>query len=473
MKSTAAGSLALTAFGSKASSAAAAKKPGRPNLLFIWTDEQRADTMAACGNTKIRVPNLNKLASESFVFRNAYVTQPVCSPSRCSVMTGLWPHTAGVTRNNLPLGTETPCLPELLNDPQYRTAYMGKWHLGDEIFEQHGFAEWVSIEDMYWKRYTKVRDRQHAMSDYHNFLVDLGYECEGRTFGRRFAAALPFEHSKPKFLERRACDFLKRHRDEPFVLYINFLEPHMYDPSYVDLPASFNDPLEENEPGVYHRFRKQLIKEYGHDEKSMRELIARYWGLVTEVDTCVGGILGALEKLGLDDNTIVVYTSDHGDMMGAHGMVTKGVMYEEAAKVPWVMRVPWMGRKQRIFKQPVSHIDLMPTLTDLMGCKPAAELQGHSLQPLMAGGKPVEDHVFIEWNVGVLEELNVPVRTVVSPDGWKLSLFKGDRSQLFNLKEDPGETKNLFDSRRHQDVIERLTKQIRQWQKKTKDSLEL
>jgi choline-sulfatase len=480
LKGTAASSLALGALGSS-TFAGGQPRLKKPNLLFLWTDEQRADTMAAYGNTKIRVPNLNKLASQSFVFRNAYVTQPVCSPSRCSVMTGLWPHTSGITRNNLPLRPETPCLPELLNDPDYRTAYMGKWHLGDEIFPQHGFEEWVSIEDMYWKRYTKVRDKEHAMSDYYNYLVSLGHKLNGR-FVRAYAAKLPFEHSKPKFLERRACDFLRRHRDEPFILYVNFLEPHMpftgpfdkeYDPACVDLPSNLRDPLEENEPDVYHRFRKQLIAEYGSDEKSMRELIARYWGLVTEVDTCVGGILNTLEELGLADNTIVVYTSDHGDMMGAHGMVTKGVMYEEATKVPWVMRIPWMRKEQRIIERPVSHIDLVPTLLELMGGKVRTALQGHSLLPLMEGGNVGEDHVFIEWNVGRGEELNVPVRTVVSPDGWKLSLFKGDKGQLFNLKKDPGETANLFDSSRHQDVIRRLSSRIRQWQKKTKDTLEL
>ncbi|MHC4572936.1 MAG: sulfatase-like hydrolase/transferase [Planctomycetota bacterium] len=481
IKSTAAGSLALTALGPSVVSAVKQSRR-KPNLLFLWTDEQRADTMAAYGNTKIRVPNLNRLASESFVFKRAYVTQPVCTPSRCSVITGLWPHTSGLIRNNLPLPADTPCLPEMLSDPDYRTAYMGKWHLGDEIFPQHGFEEWVSIEDIYWKRYTKVRDKEHAVSDYHYHLVSLGHKPPGLRFSRTFAAGLPFEQSKPKFLERRACDFLRRHRGEPFILYVNFLEPHMpftgpfdneYDPAYVDLPANFDDPLEDNEPLVYRKMRKEIIRKYGSDEESFRKLIARYWGLVTEVDMCVGGILNTLEELGLADNTIVVYTSDHGDMMGAHRLVTKGVMYEEASRVPWLMRVPWMGRNQRVIEQPVSHIDLIPTVLELMGSKSPDSLQGHSLVPLMKGGKPAEDHVFIEWNVGTVQELNAPVRTVVSPDGWKLSLFKGDKSQLFNLNKDPGETKNLFDSGRHQDVINQLSARIRRWQKKTKDTIEV
>jgi arylsulfatase A-like enzyme len=370
----------------------------------------------------------------------------------------------------------------MLGDPGYRTAYMGKWHLGDEVFGQHGFEEWVSIEDMYWKRYTKVRDKEHAVSDYHKYLIDHGYKPEGRTFSRRFASGLEMEQTKPKFLERRVCDFLRRHRGEPFILYVNFLEPHMpftgpfdkaYDPATVDVPANFDDPLEENEPEVYRRFRTEVRAQYGTEERHFRELIAKYWGLVTQVDMCVGGILDTLEELGLADNTIVVYTSDHGDMMGAHGMVTKGVMYEEAVKVPWLMCVPWLGKSQRVIERPVSHIDLMPTLVELMGIKGGTHLQGQSLVPLMQGSGVVESHVFIEWNVARWGGLDVPVRTVVSPDGWKLSLFKGDKNQLFNLNEDPGETTNLFDSGKHDDVIERLTARIRKWQKKTNDPLKL
>ena len=115
------------------------------NLLFIFTDEQRADSMAAYGNLHIETPNLNRLALESVIFDQAYVTQPVCTPSRSSIMTGLYPHTNGCTENNRPLPPGVPCLPEMLADGDYVTAYHGKWHLGDEIFAQHGFDEMLSL----------------------------------------------------------------------------------------------------------------------------------------------------------------------------------------------------------------------------------------------------------------------------------------------------------------------------------------
>jgi arylsulfatase A-like enzyme len=473
--------------------------PGGPNLLFIWTDEQRADTMAVYGNTKIHAPNLDKLASESIVFRNAYVTQPVCTPSRSSVLTGLWPHTNGCTTNNVPLPRDIRCLPELVAERRYHTAYMGKWHLGDEIFAQHGFEQMVSIEDSYSPYYGPDRDRG-TRSDYHHFLLARGYQPDQKdgTFSREFACRLPIEDCKPRFLEIKACEFLRQHRREPFILYVNFLEPHMpfFGPldqehrlDEVYLPANFTDPLEENEPLRYRLMREYCGQVYGHDEAAFRELTRKYWGLVTQVDRSVGQILRTLDELGLADRTIVVFTSDHGDMMGAHRLVTKTVMYEESVRVPWLMRDPALGRRQQVIIPPVSHIDLVPTLLEMMGVPVPARLQGQSLLPLIRGGTTTEDHVFIEWNPGTGLEVakdsrlaskaeieragRARIRTVISPDGWKLCLSDTDKSQLFNLREDPGETRNLFDSGRHEDVIARLTERIRRWQRETGDAARL
>ncbi len=496
MKTMAAGCVTSASLHARQSHAAKRK----PNLLILWTDEQRADTMAAYGNSAIHAPNLNRLANESVVFDKAYVTQPVCTPSRSTVMTGLWPHTNGCIENNVPLRTETPCIPELVNDPAYRTAYMGKWHLGDEIFAQHGFDEWVSIEDNYTPHYSSTRDRD-LRSDYHHWLVDKGYAPDKKDkFSRGYAAKRPIEHCKPKFLEEKVCGFLREHKDKPFILSVNFLEPHMpffgplddeHDPKDVTLPVNFRDPLEENEPLRYRLKREVCRKNYGDTERQIRSLIAKYWGLVTQVDRSVGAILDELESLGLADNTIIVYTSDHGDMMGAHNLVAKGVMYEEAVRVPWLMRVPQLGKKQKHITQPVSHIDLVPTLLDLMNVPIPDTLQGQSLVPLMRGEHVEEDHVFIEWSVGkrasnkllkdfkkvskenVRNIVKDHTRTVVSPDGWKLCLSSIDKSQLFNLNEDSGETTNLIDSGQHDDVITRLTKKIRAWQRRTGDTLKL
>ena len=160
--------------------------------------------------------------------------------------------------------------------------------------------------------------------------------------------------------------------------------------------------------------------------------------------------------------------------------------YQEAVRVPWLMRIPWLGREPRVIEGPVSQVDLVPTLLDLLGSRAGEGLPGHSLVPVLKGGKPAEDHVFIEWNPGQGSnrarkgtKLATPseihrvagerTRTVISPDGWKLCLSDRDKSQLFHLARDPGETTNLFDSGKHQDVIARLTETIRRWQERVKD----
>lgn len=470
----------------------------KPNLLFLWTDEQRADTMAAYGNTKIQTPCLNKLAGESVIFQNSYVSQPVCTPSRATAMTGLWPHQHACVANNIPLPEHVRCFPEMLNDPDYCTAYMGKWHLGDEIFAQHGFDEWVSIEDGYRSYYGPGRDRSQR-SSYGQFLSDLGYrpDNQDRFYSRGFAAHLPIEHGKPKFLETRAIDFLRRRQRQPFVLYVNFLEPHMpfygplndlHDPNALDLPPNFDAPLDDNEPLRYRLLRQNYLDKgfEGHDlgvESGWRRLQANYYGLVSLVDRSVGAILTELERLDLADNTIVVYTSDHGDMMGSHRLLAKTVMYEEALRVPWLMRIPQMNRRQAFLPGRYSHIDLVPTLLDLMNSE-APNLPGRSLAPVIRGEQPMQRDVFAQWNrsegqltanlpgvtpADVERVRDAPIRTVIAQDGWKLSLCERDKHQLFDLNSDPCETHNLYYTGGHARRIEDLTKRIGDWQADVKD----
>jgi arylsulfatase A-like enzyme len=177
-------------------------------------------------------------------------------------------------------------------------------------------------------------------------------------------------------------------------------------------------------------------------------------------------------------------------MMGSHRLLAKTVMYEEAVKVPWLIRIPDLGRRQRIVRERVSHIDLVPSLLKLMGQRPEASLPGSSLVPLIEGGRPAEDHVFIEWNPFTLRNItphsistvsredvervnSTYTRAVISPEGWKLCLSDRDKSQLFNLNEDPWETTNLFDSGRHRGVIGALSGRIHRWQERVGDIAEV
>ncbi|MER3487144.1 MAG: hypothetical protein C4345_15365, partial [Chloroflexota bacterium] len=172
---------------------------GRPkNLLFIWTDEQRPDTIGAYGNPRIRTPTLDRLGAQSILFEQAYCTQPVCSPSRATVVTGVYPHTHGLLRNNMILTTTIPTLAEQLRPAGYVCGYVGKWHLGNEVRPQRGFEQfWVSTEDTYTRDYAAK-----GFSSYHQFLIQRGYtppdERDGYgIFSRSTAARLPEEAGKP------------------------------------------------------------------------------------------------------------------------------------------------------------------------------------------------------------------------------------------------------------------------------------
>jgi arylsulfatase A-like enzyme len=478
-----------------------ARRADRPNLLFLWADQQRPDTMRVYGNARIHAPNFNRLSEECAVFEHAYVSQPVCTPSRSTVMTGLWPHANGCVTNNIPLPERISCVPEILADPEYRTGYYGKWHLGDELFAQHGFEEWESIEDIYHEYFRPGKDRS-LRSTYDRFLREKGYKPDSPdgTFSRLYEAHMPIEHCKPRFLELKAIDFLRRHRNEPFILYVNFLEPHppYYGPlndehkvGEMELPPNHALLTGEDQPIAYRikSQRDRQLRPEGMDlrtDDGWRRFIANYWGNVTHIDGSIGAILRTLEELGLAENTIVVHTSDHGEMLGSHSMAQKGVMYEQAVKVPWLIRAPRIGKKLRLVSGRFSHIDIVPTVLDLMGRPISGRLPGRSLVPVMRGNRRTEP-VFVEWNAAAVgneelqsaqfspevlrKALSASTRAVITQDGWKLSLSTGDKHQLFNLQSDPWEMKNLFYAGQHRDVIDRLTERIHRWQKEVKDTV--
>ena len=471
----------------------------RPNILFIFTDQQRADTMACYGNDMIHAPNLNALADGSFVFENGYVSSPICTPSRSTIMTGLWPHVSGCLKNNIRLEESVPTIADLL-PPEYHTGYYGKWHLGNEVIRQHGFDEWVSIEDQYREYYT---DEEHlsVFSDYHHFLVERGHapdkESEGAmVFSRGYAAALPEELTKATFLGDRAAEFIHRNKDRPFALYVNIFEPHppydgpfndMYDPWSIPVPDSFmkNPPANAS---LMHRMRaEESLAGQGFDgdsaeplsEEYWRALIARYWGMVTLVDKAVGTMTRALEEAGVADNTIVVYSSEHGDQLGEHNVVQKAVFYEQSVKVPMLMRVPWLSDGSRVPGR-YSHVDTVPTLLDLVGADLPDHLQGESRVPVLKGEETLEGNdVIIDWtgrNVG--DEASpsiqdVPHRILISHDGWKLSLAEGDQGELYDLNGDPTESVNLFDDPSHRERVADMASRIRAWQRANDDTAPL
>ena len=473
-----------------------ARLPRKPNLIVFLPDQQRADTLACYGDVKVHAPNLNKLASESVIFERAYVTHPVCTPSRSSLMTGTWPHINGCTRNSVPLDRRFRVFPELMQDKDYRAAYMGKWHLGEEGPVGRGFHEWISTDD-------------HG--DHTNFLLSrgIGPDKPNGRFSELAISNLPLDLSRPKFLEKHACDFIEKHQRDPFILVVAFVEPHSpyngplndehpldqveLDPSAM-LPESENIPLRyrlmrewQQAEAILDRERLPFQLFFGITPDEYRSIKQRYLGLVTLVDRSIGAILECLERCGLAGDTIVVHTSDHGDSLGAHHVFGKETMFEEAARVPLLIRLPDQ-RRGKMISQAVSHIDFVPTLLELLRQPGHPQCAGKSLLPLIREEGVPPANIFMEWAPNrtkikkgtslarrrmVKRAVEESTRTVVSPEGWKLCLRDKDLNELYNLNDDPWETHNLYSDRQWTSVISHLADEIHRWQESTNDKLKL
>ena len=489
----------------------------RRNLVFIMSDQQRRDSMGCYGSGWAQTPNLDALASSGYIFENAYVTQPVCTPARASIMTGLYPHTAGPIVNKLPLSPDVPVLSEMVSE-EYVCGYMGKWHLGDDVIKQHGFDVWVGTEDYHRASYTR-REHRRVLSDYHHHLVANGFEPDTEaagdmTFSPDARARLPEEFQMASFLAERAEHFIDNNKDRPFVLYVSTFEPHspydgpfdgQYDPDLLPVGPAFLKRPEG--AALVNRVRADYFMQYlhggniagdaymkdtlapGHDlstEAGWRRLRAQYYGNVTLVDGMVGRIRSALERAGVADDTAVVFTTEHGDMLGDHGMLEKRSFYEESSRVPLLMRVPWLSSGRRSVDGSVGHVDLVPTLLDILGEPLPHHLEGRSLVPVLRCEETLDDNdVFIEWNgvsptlrdrflgsEAINRMLALPYRSVVS-DRWKLNLCAGDQGELFDLRADPYEQTNLFDDPAQRDRVRDMAARIRMWQYETGDSAPL
>ena len=472
----------------------------KPNVLLIFTDQHQQRIAGAYGDAVVRTPRMDQLAAEGVVFRNAVVAQPVCTASRASLLTGTYGHTHGCVRNNQVLTTEIPTAAELLGGHGYQCGYLGKWHCGNELQPQRGFENWYCpTEDNYAGAAARA---EGLYSPYDRFLRDLGFAPEPvgphPFFTQRQAATIPEEYCKPAYMAQKADDFFRDAGDQPFFLAMSFLEPHppyfgpfdgIYAEEEVGLPAN-HEVTDEESAGWSRRHQafRRFYYEKGHNIKTsdVDDVLAnraRYYGLVTLVDRYIGKTLDALSDRGLADDTIVIVTSDHGDMLGSHQMVDKGMMFEEAIKVPFILRHPGENYVRDEVRQVINNVDVLPTILDLLDLPIPDHVQGRSLLPVLRGEEgEFPDFGVVEWN-GFLQNmhardprfadvLDAQVRCVVTPD-WKLALSPGDRGELYDLRNDPFERRNLFAMRETRGITQELYGMLLKWQEETGDRLRI
>jgi arylsulfatase A-like enzyme len=432
-----------------------ARGAGRPNILFLFADDQRADTIAAHGNPHIKTPNIDKLATAGFSFRSNYCfggnSGAVCVPSRAMLMSGkTWFHVDTASLKDARL------LPEVLQENGYVTFATGKWH--------NGQPSWL-------RAFQKGRNVFFGgMSDHTKVPIrDLGPDgklTEVRT-GEKFSSEL---------FADAAIEFLQSHDGtKPFFAYVAFTAPHdprmppvphreMY---YRDLPPLPGNYLPQHpfDNGMMKGGRDENLAAWPRTEAVVRDQLAEYYGLVTHMDEQIGRILDALKRIGQADNTLIIYAADQGLAVGSHGLLGKQSVYEHSMHCPLILVGPGIppGKSTHAFTY---LLDVFPTLCDVIGIPRPADLEGESLRPLWQGKKDrVRDSVFLPF---------LDIQRAVRDERWKLICYpKIGHMQLFDLHSDPLEKTNLIDRAEHAEHVQRLRKLMGQWQDRVGDTLEL
>ncbi|MES2412176.1 MAG: sulfatase-like hydrolase/transferase [Pseudomonadota bacterium] len=476
----------------------------RPNILLITTDQHRADCLGYAGR-KVKTPHIDEMARTGTHFTSCITPNIVCQPSRASMLTGLLPLTHGVCDNGIDLDESKgkAGFAGTLAAGGYSTGFIGKAHFSTHhTFEKTGRpecqfseadfgADWngpymgfehveLAVEGHnYWLPTPLPGGLHHSRWYYGDGLGEMRNRLYQQDLGppsgapQTFNSALPSAWHNSTWIGDRAIEFIRRHADEeaePFCLWASFPDPHhpfdcpepwsrLHHPDEVDLPEHRTTDFErrpwwhkasmDSTPvgnAAVQALRQNFSRMPMPADQALRNIIANYYGMISMVDHQVGRLKTALQQLGLDDNTIVIFTSDHGEWLGEHGLMLKGpIPYEGVLRVGMVVTGPQVQAGQ-VRHEPVSTLDLATTFADYAGASALAPVHGSSLRPLLEGGQQTRDFALSEWNVAASRcGVELHLRTVRTAD-WKLTLEQNSGAgEMYCLSEDPHEMDNLFD----------------------------
>ncbi|MDX1797759.1 MAG: sulfatase-like hydrolase/transferase [Candidatus Lokiarchaeia archaeon] len=476
----------------------------RMNVLLIMTDQHRADMLGCYGNPIIKTPNIDRFANENVRFTNAFCTNPMCMPNRATILTGYYPNVHGVRSNGINLPTNIPTITQTLVKRGYHTINVGKTHFNfwTPPYNPKGssaecFDNWKDLDP---KKRTLISENFPSpyygfeelnlvighgclcLGHYHRWLEEKAPELAKRVlndfqnldnyFELTYDSFIPEEFYNTTYIKNHTIQFLERfaegkYEDKPFYFHCSFPDPHypvcppgkyrdMYKPENMELPLNFHNIenlYEHPYLGKYMKnppMRKTLIRE--ETEEIIREFIAFNYGSVTLVDHAIGQILASLEKLGLSDNTMVIFTSDHGDYMGDHSIVLKGPSpFSGTLHVPLIWKIPGLT-KAGTTDALISSVDIPETILDLLKIKERyrpPRMQGHDMTSVLKDtSKKVRENVLIveDEEVGPKGPLYTRLIHLITED-YKLTTYAelpgyGD---IYNRKNDKGELNNLWD----------------------------
>jgi arylsulfatase A-like enzyme len=424
------------------------KLGNKPNILVLFADQMHGFAMGCMGHPDVKTPNLDWLAGQGTLFRNAYSQNPICTPFRCCMFTGRYSSQTGVFYNNqrIPAGERT--LANAFNDGGYRTSYVGKWHLGatgNIAVAEHlrgGFTDFIGYQA------------------YNDFIENVWFFDEN---GQKHAS----DDHRTKETTDIAIERLKQIADRNFLMVVSYQNPH-----YPEQPSLKYEKLYENlvptrrpncttnptfDPYTPTQEGAKPPKDGSADYKNnLDQYLRQYYAMITQLDADLGRLFSELKKLGLWDNTVIIFTSDHGDMQGSHGLKNKLVFWEESTRVPMIIRAPGGTQGQITDYLASGGIDIFPTCVGFAALPQEPTTEGNNLAPLVLGQRQLNPRpVFSETNSWAMIRQG-DYKLAVSKSGWS-------PTHLFNLASDPYELNNLVNNAGYTAVKADLSSKIMNW----------
>ncbi|MBT7840686.1 MAG: sulfatase-like hydrolase/transferase [Lentisphaerae bacterium] len=468
-----------------------------PNVLLIMLDQVRVDAIGAYGSTICRTPNIDRIAAAGIRFDRAYTTISICSPARASLFFGLLSHRHGMLYNTtaalygrLDLADNATLLPEHLEAAGCQCGYAGKWHIDHQGPLGHGFTgtrchgfglpgyvkeydEWLQAQGHPGQRSVRVQDYSTPDGPV-DTTMPTPYGFDG-------IIDLPTELTPAGFVAARTIDLLQEMRESPFLITASFWGPHhpalpnaefadTYSPDDIPPWPNFTDDL-EGKPRIQQRYRDCINPNFSKSNwKTWSKTIARHYDFLTMIDTQIGRILDELRSLGLDRNTVVIFTSDHGDTLGCHGgQFDKGpYMFEETYRVPLIMRFPDRASAGTATQSLATNMDLFATILDLAGAEIPGDRHARSLAAVREDpAAPLRDCVVGQFNG--FDRRGMFLQRMLVTKRHKYIFNAADFDELYDLEADPHELKNIINSPEMQETRQALARRLANEMQETGD----
>ena len=462
--------------------AQANRESSRPaNVLVIMTDQHRRNYMGAAGSDIVPTPNIDRLASRGVRFTNAICPYPVCAASRASLLTGLHAHTTGVINNTDLLNWKTPTVADHFARRGYHTGLIGKMHFNDA--HTHGFQYFLGFNDWFMYLGPNVQCYADEIANHplgENFFRTVNDDGSGlpelpSVWGGKLpwaghvkriglAAELSAEDSFDAFVARESCRFLERSGKEPFFLVASFLRPHppLHPPKdwAAKYPVEAMELRPVGETAQYPKWIQRNIARYqGLGPERLKQHRAGYLGNLAYVDTCVGELYQTLERLGLEKDTIIVYTADHGEMDGDHGLYQKFCLFEPSVGVPLIVSQPGTIPENKVSDALVEYFGIYPTLAELTGAPAPAGIEARSFANIVRDpGSRGREAIFSEYNL----RSNIDCY-MIRNRRYKYIYNRDDVAELYDLEADPQENRNRAGDASLATVRKQLHEQLIAW----------